>query len=276
MNLPTVHAVELPMLLVLLPGSKLDEEPKDFEIKVNNQYLMQDSQIYISETAKDTNYYIFANELSTSNEDENVSTGEEAIEDEVYENSTEVSLCTKCGQVQDSKLPPQCSCGIEYMRKMYKIDLKGKKTLKRCVSCSTRNSSGAVYRFLTGQDAPVSVIAGSLYDQLPPSKNQNERQYPGEGRKMLNFTDSRQNAAFFAPYMERSHMRNLRRALILQTVKDQLQGPTKDIRLHDLLAPLERKGIRLVCLSYRFSNSKTKGWQSADAGFHTARPAHKP
>jgi len=73
------------------------------------------------------------------------------------------------------------------------------------------------------------VIAGSLYDELPPSRNQDEINLPGEGRKMLNFTDSRQNAAFFAPYMERTHMRNLRRGLILQTVKEQLQGPIKDI-----------------------------------------------
>ena len=224
------------------PGSQLDEQPQEFDIKLNNQYLLQDSQIYISETARDTNYYIFANELSTSNEDENVSIGENASEDEAYENSTEVKLCTKCGQVQTPLQTPQCSCGSEYLQKMYKIDLKGKRTLKRCVSCSTRSSSGAVYRFLTGQDAPVSVIAASLYDELPPSRDQKERQHPGEGRKMLNFTDSRQNAAFFAPYMERAHMRNLRRGLILQTVKEQLQGRIKDIRLQDLLAPLERKG----------------------------------
>ena len=226
------------------PGSKLDEQPEGFEIKLNNQYLLQDSQIYISENARDTNYFIFSNELSSANEDENV-TAEDVTEDEAYENSTEVRLCTKCGQVQNPLQAPQCNCGSEYMQKMHKIDLKGKKTLKRCVSCSTRNSSGAVYRFLTGQDAPVSVIAGSLYDELPPSKNQNERDYPGEGRKMLNFTDSRQNAAFFAPYMERAHMRNLRRGLILQTVKEQLQGPIKDLRLQDLLAPLERKGNQI-------------------------------
>jgi ATP-dependent helicase YprA (DUF1998 family) len=226
------------------PGSKLDEQPEGFEIKLNNQYLLQDSQIYISENARDTNYFIFSNELSSANEDENVTT-EDVTEDEAYENSTEVRLCTKCGQVQNPLQAPQCNCGSEYMQKMHKIDLKGKKTLKRCVSCSTRNSSGAVYRFLTGQDAPVSVIAGSLYDELPPSKNQNERDYPGEGRKMLNFTDSRQNAAFFAPYMERAHMRNLRRGLILQTVKEQLQGPIKDLRLQDLLAPLERKGNQI-------------------------------
>ncbi len=227
------------------PGSGLDENPEGFEIKINNQYLLQDSQINITENARNTNYYIFANELSSSNEDENVTTGEDVAEDEAYENSTEVRLCTKCGQVQSPLQAPQCNCGSEYLQKMHKIDLKGKRTLKRCVSCSTRNSSGAVYRFLTGQDAPVSVIAGSLYDDLPPSKNQKERNHPGEGRKMLNFTDSRQNAAFFAPYMERAHMRNLRRGLILQTVKEQLRGPIRDLRLQDLLAPLVNRGDQI-------------------------------
>lgn len=220
------------------PGSGLDEKPEKFEIKTNNQYLLQDSQINVTENAKDTNYYVFANEFSSANEDENVSTGEDVAEEDAYENSTEVRICTKCGQVQNPLQAQQCNCGADYLRKMYKIDLKAKKTLKRCVSCSTRNSSGAVYRFLTGQDAPVSVIAGSLYDQLPPSKNQAEHNFPGEGRKMLNFTDSRQNAAFFAPYMERAYMRNLRRGLILKTVKKQLQGPISDKRLKDLLDPL--------------------------------------
>lgn len=224
------------------PGSGLDENPEGFVIKNNNQYLLQDSKINISENVRNTNYYIFANEVSSSNEDENVTTGEDVAEDEAYENATEVRLCTRCGQVQSPLQTLQCDCGSEYLQKMHKIDLKGKRTLKRCVSCSTRNSSGAVYRFLTGQDAPVSVIAGSLYDELPASKNQNERNNPGEGRKMLNFTDSRQNAAFFAPYMERAHMRNLRRGLILQTVKEQLRGPISDLRLQDLLAPLVNSG----------------------------------
>ncbi|MDD3947866.1 MAG: DEAD/DEAH box helicase [Anaerolineaceae bacterium] len=239
-------------------GSGLDEELKEFEIKVNNNYLLQDSQIYISETARDTNYYIFSGEVSSANEDESVSNEKDVSDDESYENATEIILCTKCGQVQNPQQAPQCSCGSEYMRKMHKIDLQGKRTLKRCVSCSTRNSSGAVYRFLTGQDAPVSVIAGSLYDQLPASTKQDERQYPGEGRKMLNFTDSRQNAAFFAPYIERIHMRNLRRGLIMQTVKEQLEGDIEDIRLQDLIAPLEKNGEKIGLFKSKDSPTEKK------------------
>ena len=220
------------------PGVSLDEAPKKFTINQNNKYLLQDSQISITENARDTNYFIFANQKSADNEDENVASEVDIDEFGAYESLQEVQLCTKCGQVQSPQATPQCNCGKEYLKKMYKIDLKAKKTLKRCVSCSTRNSSGAVYRFLTGQDAPVSVIASSLYEQLPPSKNQKELSLPGQGRKMLNFTDSRQNAAFFAPYIERTHMRNLRRGLILKTVKEQLKGPIQDIRLQDLLAPL--------------------------------------
>jgi len=37
-------------------GSELDEQPQEFGIKLNNRYLLQDSQIYISETVRDTNY----------------------------------------------------------------------------------------------------------------------------------------------------------------------------------------------------------------------------
>jgi len=72
--------------------------------------------------------------------------------------------------------------------------------------------------FLTGQDAPVSVLATSLYEQIPPTKGNEYLDLPGQGRKMLNFTDSRQNAAFFAPYLERVHERNIRRGLILKAI----------------------------------------------------------
>ena len=63
------------------------------------------------------------------------------------------------------------------------------------------------------------MLAEALYQDIPRSRNENHQHLPGQGRKMLNFTDSRQNAAFFAPYLQRAHERNLRRRMIVQTLQ---------------------------------------------------------
>ena len=64
-----------------------------------------------------------------------------------------------------------------------------------------------VFRFLTGTDAPVSVIATELYQAIPPSSDPAQAHLAGQGRKLLTFSDSRQDAAFFAPYLERTYLR---------------------------------------------------------------------
>lgn len=219
------------------PGASLDEAPQTFDLRINHDYLVQDSQIAVTETARQTNYYVFADQKSEDDEDQLVSS-ELDIEDlGPHEGLLEVWLCPRCGQVQTNPKPKKCECDVLQQR-LFKVDLKAKKTLKRCISCSTRNSSGAVFRFLTGQDAPVSVIAGSLYEELPPVEKAPFIDLPGSGRKMLNFTDSRQNAAFFAPYLERAHKRSLRRGLIIKTIRQQMVNSSRDIRLQDLIAPL--------------------------------------
>ncbi|MCA9906911.1 MAG: hypothetical protein KC547_23810, partial [Anaerolineae bacterium] len=102
----------------------------------------------------------------------------------------------------------------------------------------TQASGGVVYRFLTGQDAPVSVLAASLYQHVAPSRREEEQALPGEGRKMLNFTDSRQNAAFFAAYLERAHARTMRRRLIVKTLETSPDADTGHLRMQDLLPRL--------------------------------------
>ena len=223
-----------------MPGDAFKEENPKFETNPTNVYIMQDSVLYASEAAQQTDYYVFADHQSENDEDQDVSIGETSSDERLMEQW----LCPICGQVQENEKPRKCGCNIP-LEKIFKVDLQRKKTLRRCISCSIRSSSGAVYRFLTGQDAPVSILAGSLYQQIPAAKGKEYLDIPGGGRKMLNFTDSRQNAAFFAPYLERSHIRTIRRGLILRAIQNCLENHQVGIRLPDLIQPMVNEAEKI-------------------------------
>jgi hypothetical protein len=82
------------------------------------------------------------------------------------------------------------------------------------VACSGRSNGEIISRFLTGQDAPPAVLATRLYQELPSSLDPDAGVLVGEGRKLLVFADSRQDAAFFAPYLEDTYGRAVQRNLI--------------------------------------------------------------
>ena len=114
-------------------------------------------------------------------------------------------------------------------------------TLRRCVCCGVRSRTSAIYRALTGRDAPVSVLATSLYQQLPAANNQEMAELPGEGRKLMIFSDSRQDAAFFAPYLERTYQQILRRSLILRALTKDSIGCGGKLRLQDIVDYIRRE-----------------------------------
>jgi ATP-dependent helicase YprA (DUF1998 family) len=222
-------------------GRELVEKgDREFQIDPQRMYLAQSSVIYDVMEAKNTSYYFLGSEITPLDEDEAVAS--EADIDSMLD-ETELDphwLCPQCGAIRPALDPDRCSCDVKPI-KISKVELGRKKTLRRCVSCSTQSSGGVIYRFLTGQDAPVSVLASTLYQHIPRAKEKQIAVLPGEGRKLLNFTDSRQNAAFFAPYLERSHQRNLRRRLIMKTIQEDPDTHRGDLRLQDLMPRIWRQ-----------------------------------
>ena len=215
-------------------GASIHDEKEGFEPVSGGTYLLQNSVLYSSPIARKTEYYTLETKFSEMDEDELVSDPDATLDDLQEDlNPSESSLCCSCGRIKSGDAK-KCECKGTYI-KINKVDLGRKKTLKRCVSCSIRSSGGVVYRFLTGQDAPVSVLADALYQHIPASKVIEKDELPGHGRKMLNFTDSRQNAAFFAPYLERAHERNLRRRLIMMTLEKDPEAKKGQLRLPTVL-----------------------------------------
>jgi len=196
------------------------EASPDIPLQPNNNYLVQNSVLYESDQiARKVEYFVLESlEAATADEDALIE-GEAEIDEKADERLEAMQLCSHCGALYPAGFAgKRCTCGTNLLS-ISKVDMGRKRTLKRCVSCSTFGKSGVIYRFLTGQDAPVSVLAGSLYKDVPPARRMKERQHPGEGRKMLVFTDNRQRAAFFAPYLQRAQDRHLRRRLMVESLK---------------------------------------------------------
>jgi len=182
-------------------------------------------------------YYILTERVPPPDEDEAVATGQspETLE---KEGANPYLLCVRCGALASAEGGrPTCSCPPETARvRVYQVQRRpDAPTLTFCLACGARNPSGVVYRFLTSRDAPVSVLATTLYQLIPPEEEEPARDRPGAGRKLLTFSDNRQDAAFFAPYVERTYSRILRRRLILKALLEDEAGREGRLRLDDLV-----------------------------------------
>ena len=182
-------------------------------------------------------------EVSEKSEDEDE--GAVTKDDDVVTELDQRQLCTACGSLTEGMIPG-CDCGAEFARDVVVAHPKaGVAELRKCISCTGRSTAPIIMRFQTGQDAPVAVIATALYQALPESSNPEEQLKPGEGRKLLSFADSRQDAAFFAPYLERTYSRAVERRILWSVINK----PSDDVvRFGDLVTPVRRAAEEALVL----------------------------
>lgn len=175
------------------------------------------------------------------------------------------ALCGACAAIDRGNLvSPLCDCGEQYHLELMHVDSKLGR-VHSCPACGSRSPTGLVSRFFTGNDATASVLATALYQQIPPRRedkgdtpaddpedlwsstegastaNARRSRRKGEGRQLLIFSDSRQDAAFFAPYLERTYSQILRRRLILDVLHTNAKSVLANRwRVQDLVVPLQR------------------------------------
>lgn len=182
--------------------------------------------VQVSKLDEKVAYYFLANEENNDIEDEDIEN----------EKLNHYYLCPHCGAIvpddQIKNLP--CDCGKEDYIKIVKA--KELSLGARCGNCHR----GTYNRFYLGNDAATSVLATSLYEELPEStyeeneiseiktKNlfasialNNKKTVKKVGRQFLVFSDSRQEAAKFACYLEKSYEEFLRRRGIYQIINEQ-------------------------------------------------------
>lgn len=95
-----------------------------------------------------------------------------------------------------------------------------KRYVRKCPACGGTAGTDAevVTGFHPGNFALSAVIADALYQHLP-SEPAGEPT-PGNGRRLLAFSDNRQDAAFFAPYLQRTSEDILLRWAIMRVFRD--------------------------------------------------------
>ncbi len=245
---------------VYLVGETQKDEDKSIFKQPGKRYF---------ESAKNLKYYLLLDDytqLLPDNEDELVNLKED-LKGERYK------ICAACGAIDKVNLVnPFCDCGEENYFEVLEVKSKDGKVHK-CPACTRTNPQGSmVWRFLLGKDAIASVLATSLYQQIP-SRKSNSKDYlednsiisggwsstgkadvsnevsteeRGNGRQLLIFSDSRQDAAFFAPYLNRTYSQILRRHLILKTIDENREKIFENRwRVQDLIHPLKQQVSRL-------------------------------
>lgn len=138
---------------------------------------------------------------------------------------TEVyKLCVRCGEIRCS--PEQLQCG--HNASVLVLEQEGAKEredqILRCAVCDYQ-ATDPVHEVVHGTDGPHAVIATTLYQSL--------QSLPEDRRKVLAFADSRQEAAFFAWYLENSYKKILGRNLLLKVNQKQGAHALEGLSLQD-------------------------------------------
>lgn len=103
-------------------------------------------------------------------------------------------------------------------------DEDGAAHLLKCIACGATSGTNEdiATEFTTGDFALSAVVSDTLYQQLPPAVHAEE--LPGHGRKLLIFSDNRQDAGRFAPYLQYTSQDLLMRWAIYQALQESRQG----------------------------------------------------
>lgn len=201
-------------------------------------------------------------EMTEYNEDEEVEFPDESGDHDRYQ---KYLLCLRCGVIDRKNiLHFPCECGEQYRVTLLHIPSREGKIFI-CPSCGRRSPNGVAWRFIVGTDASASVLASALYQQIVPKEKagaggespieEDDEWAPeiartgreiGEERreslrKLLVFSDSRQDAAFFAPYLNRTYNQILHRRLIMRTLQENSDTAVNNSwRLQDIISPLRQ------------------------------------
>ncbi|MDF2843442.1 MAG: hypothetical protein K0R00_1868 [Herbinix sp.] len=220
----------------------------------NEKLIHADADIDIEGVYRRKQEYFMLNpdaaitDTSLIDNDEALVEGEDGLEELEKD---EYILCTACGHIEPTgriRRAHCCEFPEEKFIKVIKVKMP-EYTVNTCLKCGT-HSKNIVKQFRTADDPATEVLTRSLYQCIPPNKKKKvEDDLFGEteeldeelvGRKLLVFSDSRQEAAFFASYLQTKYSNLLWRKAIIHELGNLQQYD--DIRIDSLVMAVVKYG----------------------------------
>ncbi len=220
----------LPMKKIFLNRQSESEDFKCFEVALcrecGQHYIVgRNHDGKLVEAVRDPGREEFGAKFYLPLEDEKF---DELLSDEDENNSSLdlFELCMKCASlspVKNGKVTNKC----EHEERIKVVLLKSSPLSKnqdkasKCIVCGY-SYSDPIREVLHGTDGPHAVIATTLHQHLP-----------SERRKVLAFADGRQEAAFFAWYLQQSYVDIRNRNLLYKSLT--MNGPPDNgLSIHDV------------------------------------------
>lgn len=165
--------------------------------KIEGDKFVQISSI--EEDLRDSVYMIIKEEVF----DENDYDDDELME-KVYR------LCPICGLVTQN-LSGAIKCGHGQSLYLYLSEEDSKTKMCTCRNCEqVEYRRGMLRQMYLGYDSSTAVISSSLYGQMEDNAD----------HRFLSFSDNRQNAAYFASYLEKTHQNMVLHAAMYKVILD--------------------------------------------------------
>lgn len=170
-------------------------------------------------------------------------------------------VCSKCGAIHiaNNLNARQCSCDKNFIRSIYRVTQTNDdgneivyNNINQCPCCGHKSHSGIVKSLSLGKDEGTALIAQTLYEAIDDCEIQAKKapkislkikdksvteNSKNNIKQFLAFSDSRQQASFFATFFDSNHTRMLQKRLIWEIIKE---NNYKNITVDELVARLSK------------------------------------
>jgi len=173
-------------------------------------------------------------------------------------NVEEYSLCSKCGKIlkQNEVNLDSCDCGKIYQNTVYRENTNSiSNKLTHCIACDGKSTANIVRQFFLGKENATTLLGQFLFNELPDKMKEVEiikvqdDEFLMHGsdteisiinskkrtKQFIAFSDSRQQAAFFAGYFDAEHDRLLRKRILLDVLEN---NKSKEYHMLDVVNDL--------------------------------------
>ena len=230
--------------------------------KANKNYLVQTSSM-----EKPEFYFI-----SDTDIDETFDEDDDLDEKSNFSSFGKYRLCLSCGRITEfsEKIDYNCCKSNDNKKIVTVLNLKyvGKGKESNCCPACGATRDGLIKRFLTANQPATFAVGKSLYDAIPPRpmKHKSESDKTDDlfvddlfenldadesvldeqvidesGRKLLVFSDNRQEAAFYAGYFEKRYKQTMWRKVILNCL---LETREDGLSVDDLISKAKQMADR--------------------------------